>query len=150
MRRVGLLLLFALASGCGNVDTTPPEAGSALPAHDADEDGISDADDLVPCAGVQLLVMNVSVDSAKVSLNGEAVVLPDAFPTSDMIQVFLNVAPGANSIEVETSLTGGETLHVIVEPADKTTRLLDELLTSGSSLTEAAYGFDVTASCSGF
>lgn len=150
MCRVGLLLFLALASGCGNVDTTPPEADSALPVHDADEDGISDADDLVPCAGVQLLVSNVSVDFAKVSLNGEAVVLPDAFPTSDMIQVFLNVASGANSIEVETSLTDGETLHVIVEPADKTTRLLDEMLTSGSSLTEAAFGFDVTASCSGF
>ena len=150
MRRVALLLLLALSAGCGNVDTTPSEAGATLPAHDADEDGISDADDLLPCAGVRLLVMNVSVEAAKLSLNGEPVVLPDAFPTSDMIEVFLNVAHGANSIEVESSLTGGESLHVIVEPADKTTRLLDEMLTSASSLTEAAFGFDVTASCAGF
>lgn len=150
MRRVGLLLLLSLAAGCGNVDTTPADVDATLAAHDADEDGIRDSDDLVPCAGVRLLVTNVSVDSARLSLNGETVVLPDAFPTSDVIEVFLNVAPGANSIEVESSLTGGESLHVIVEPADKTTRWLDETLTSASALTEAAFGFDATASCSGY
>lgn len=150
MRRVGFLLLLALSSGCGNVDTTPPTAEGIAPAHDADEDGIADADDFVPCAGVRLIVANVSVDNARLSLNGEAVVTPEAFPTGDMIEVFLNVAPGANSIEVETTLTGGEQLHVIVEPADKSGRWLDETITSGSPLTNAAFGFDVTASCAGY
>lgn len=149
MRRVGFLLLLALSSGCGNVDTTPPTEG-VLPAQDADEDGFADADDLVPCAGVRLLVANISVDDARLSLNGEAVVTPDAFPTGDMIEVFLNVAPGANSIEVESTLTGGEQLHLIVEPADKSGRWLDETITSGSLLTDAAFGFDVAAACAGY
>lgn len=150
MRRVGLLLLLALASGCGNVDTTPPTDDGVIAAHDADEDGIADETDLVPCAGVRLLVANVSVDQATFSLNGEAVVASDAFPTGDMIEVFLNVVPGANSIEVQSALTGGEQLHVIVEPADKSGRWLDETITSASSLTEAAFGFDVNATCAGY
>lgn len=150
MRRVGLLLLLVLSAGCGNVDTTPPTDEGVLAAQDADEDGIADADDLVPCAGVRLLVDNAGVDDARVSLNGVVVVTSEAFPTSDMIEVFLNVAPGVNSIEVESSLTGGEKIHVIVEPADKSGRWLDETLTSSPSIGDAAFGFDVTASCAGY
>ena len=149
MRRVGLLLL-ALASGCGNVDTTPPTDEGVISTQDADEDGIADADDLVPCAGVRLLVDNAGVEDAQLSLNGEPVVTPDAFPTGDMVEVFLNVAPGTNSIEIESSLTGGESLHVIVEPADKSGRWLDETLTSSPSIADASFGFDVTASCAGY
>ena len=73
-----------------------------------------------------------------------------AFPTGDMVEVFLNVAPGTNSIEIESSLTGGESLHVIVEPADKSGRWLDETLTSSPSIADASFGFDVTASCAGY
>jgi hypothetical protein len=149
MRRVALLLSMVFAAGCGNVDTTPREESAAV-LHDADEDGFADADDLVPCAGVVLLVANVSVDQARIELNGDAVVSTDAFPTSDMIQVFLNAAPGANSIEIETELGTGEELHVMVEPSDKSDRWLDETLTSASALTNASFGFDVTASCAGY
>lgn len=150
MRRVTSLLLFALvAAGCGNVDTTPPDA-SALDARDSDEDGIPDTDDLVPCAGVNLLVDNMAVDSARVYLNGEEVIASSAFPTTDVLTVSLNVAPGANSIEIEASLSQGEMLHVMVEPDDKTVRLVDETITAASALTEASYGFDVSTSCAGY
>lgn len=150
MRRVATLLLLALSAvGCGNVDTTPPEE-SALAARDSDEDGIQDADDLVPCAGFRLLVENIAVDDARVFLNGEEVVAAAAFPTTDVVTLWLNVAPGPNSIEVEASLAQGETLHVMVEPDDKSMRFVDETMTEASSLTSAAFGFDVSVACSGY
>ena len=144
------LLLAGATAGCGNVDTTPPEAGAPSPAVDADEDGIPDAQDAVPCVAVRLLVANVGVDDAEISLNGEPVVLAGAFPTQDVIEVFLDVANGANSIEVAATLEGYEQIHVMVEPADKSTRLVDETITSASALTSAAFGFDVSAACSGY
>lgn len=150
MRRVATFLLLALSAvGCGNVDTTPAEE-SALEARDSDEDGILDGEDLVPCAGVRLLVDNIAVDSARLYLNGEEVIASTAFPTNDVLTVSLNVAPGANSIEIEAALTGGETLHVMVEPDDKSERWIDETITSASTLTQASYGFDVTAACAGY
>jgi hypothetical protein len=145
MRRVASFLLLALSAvGCGNVETTPPEE-SALEARDSDGDGILDSQDLVPCAGVNLLVDNMAVDSARVFLNGEEVIASSAFPTSDVLTVSLNVAPGANSIEIEASLSQGEMLHVMVEPDDKTVRFVDETITASSS-----YGFDVSVSCAGY
>lgn len=150
MRRVASFLLLALSAvGCGNVETTPPE-DSALEARDSDGDGILDGDDLVPCAGVNLLVDNMAVDSARIFLNGEEVIASSAFPTSDVLTVSLNVAPGANSIEIEASLSQGEMLHVMVEPDDKTVRFVDETITASSALTEASYGFDVSVSCAGY
>lgn len=147
-----LLLLFGLSgllAACGNVDTTPPAPEGALPAPDADGDGIADADDRVPCAGIRLVIANVAVDGARVSLDGEPVVTPDAFPTADVIETFLNVAPGANSLEVESALTGAARLHLIVEPSDKSGRLLDETLTAASAPSEVAFGFTVEAACAG-
>lgn len=144
------LLLGSVAAGCGNVDTTPPEAAAGSPAHDADEDGIPDAEDAVPCVAVKLLVTAVGVEDAEISLNGEPVVVAEAFPTQDVISLFLDVAHGANSIEVAASLSGSEAIHVMVEPADKSTRLVDETITVASSLSAAAFGFDVSAACAGY
>ena len=149
MRRVASLLLLALAVGCGNVDTTPPEERVAS-AQDADQDGFADDADFVPCAGVRLLVTSLGVDDATISLNGESIVAPAAFPTSDVIEVFLNVAQGENSIEIESALAGGEQIHVIVERDDKTTRFLDETVTSASALTDVSFGFAVTTACAGY
>ena len=150
MRRVGLLLLMGALAGCGNVDTTPPaESAGAAPA-DADEDGIADEQDLIPCAGVQLIVTNVSVEDAALSLNGEPVIDPGAFPTVDVVQSWLNVATGMNTIEIASELGAYDELHVVVETDDKSVRFLDETLTGETALPEVAFGFEVTASCAGY
>lgn len=149
------LAFSAAAAGCGNVDTSPSEstdtpAAPAQPDGDADQDGIPDSEDAVPCAAFRLVVANVGVDQAEISLNGESVVLAGAFPTNDVISVFLDVAQGANSIEVATSLTGAERLHIMVESGDKTTRFVDETITSASALSAVAFGFDISVACEGY
>ena len=150
MRRVALLLCFAFAAaGCGNVDTTPEPVTAPIAADDADGDGFADADDHLPCAGVKLLVANVGVDGVRIAHDGAPVVYPDAFPTADVITVFLNVLPGANTIELQGVATDPEQLHLIVEPDDKSTRFLDETITRDAATpSEIAIGFTVDATCS--
>lgn len=151
MRRVGLsisLLLSLAVVGCGNVDTTPEPVTAPVVADDADADGFADADDHLPCAGVRLLVANQGVNGVRIALDGVPVVYPDAFPTTDVIEVFLNVVPGANTIELLGGAPDHEELHLIVEHDDKVTRFLDETITRDAGTPpEIALGFTVDATC---
>lgn len=96
----------------GGEDTDPPQVH--VNPNDQDGDGIPDGQDNVPCMAFYLKVWNQQVSSASVDLNDVELIAPSEFPTTAVIQRFINPVPGTNVLTIGSKLTGSpeDELHV--------------------------------------
>lgn len=138
----------------GTPDSTPVDpdpAPTATPVDgDDDGDGIPDDQDNLPCAAFRLRLSNVGVSSASVGLNGTEIVSQNSFPTSEVIQLFINPVNGPNTIALGGKLNGspGDELHFLVESADAATVYLDqEVVRQNGSPQQIELGFSVDIAC---
>lgn len=135
----------------GSTPVDPDPTPTATPVDgDDDGDGIPDDQDNLPCAAFRLRLSNVGVSSASVGLNGSEIVSQNSFPTSEVIQLFINPVNGPNTIAVGGKLNGSpnDELHFLVESADAATVYLDqEVVRQSGSPQQIELGFSVDIAC---
>lgn len=129
---------------------TPTPEPTATPVADGDGDGIPDADDNLPCIAIKLTVTNDGVSSASLDLNGEEVVGTNAFPTTMVIERYVNPVNGVNDVSVAGKLAGSpnDSLHLVVAAADMSVTYLDETVNRNPGApSEVLVSFVVDATC---
>lgn len=88
----------------GGEDTTPPGVNPTV--GDLDGDGIPDGQDNIPCKAFYVKVWNQNVSSGSVELNAVEIVATSDFPTTQVIQRFVNPTPGTNTVTFGSKLAG--------------------------------------------
>ena len=129
---------------------TPTPEPTATPLPDGDGDGIPDVDDNLPCLAIKLTVSNDGVSSASLTLNGAEVVSTNSFPTTMVIERYINPVNGANDIAVAGKLAGSpnDTLHLLIAPVDGGMAYLDQTVTRSNGAPSAiVISFVVDATC---
>lgn len=129
---------------------TPTPEPTATPVADEDGDGIPDVDDNLPCLAIKLTVSNDGVSSASLDMNGDEVVATSSFPTTQVVERYVNPVNGANDISVAGKLAGSpnDTLHLVVAAADMSATYLDETVTRNpGSPSQVSLSFVVNATC---
>jgi hypothetical protein len=130
----------------------PFDPGDPVPAprdRDDDGDGIPDDEDNIPCRAFTLTVDNEDVSSATVILNGTVVVEQNYFPSTEVLEVFINPVVGENTLSLGGRVAGSPSdILMLAVSDDLATIYLDEDITRNSGTPQrVSLTFDIDVTC---